>query len=463
MYDVTVLDLSYSDTKAQIAKISDSLLPSASVFCICQTSYDDFGNVENDVFDFIKLGLENGLEYINTIVFPTKDFSSYVFKDNICYIVWFCKDKTKVYFDKDAIREKHIWKDVEWGKREKNYNKKGKDPGNVWIPTLDDGKGKITEHILMTKSDVITRILKSTYKNNAKIITNNEDLKKDFTEYKCDFDFIPNKAIKPSKQAQSDFAKGKSINTPISGKIVFGTSEAMDRVKDKSVKTIVTSPPYWNLKDYFKKGQIGQEPYDTYLSRMYKVWEECFDKLQEDGSLWVNINVRVKDGNVLLIPSDFIAQCKKIGYFYKGIVIWHKSSGIPTHAKNIVDRFEYVLVFSKDNNFCLNLEEFNSFCDYKNDFINGGSIWNINRKAGSVGPKFIHPAIYPNELVERIVKCSSQNGDVVLDPFLGSGTSLIACMNTGRSFIGYEYNEGFKELMLSRFDKELKNKNIEFI
>ena len=62
-------------------------------------------------------------------------------------------------FDKDAIREKHIWKDVEWGKREKNYNPKGKDPGNVWIPTLDDGKAHITKHILLSESEIFARLI----------------------------------------------------------------------------------------------------------------------------------------------------------------------------------------------------------------------------------------------------------------------------------------------------------------
>ena len=105
-----------------------------------------------------------------------------------------------------------------------------------------------------------------------------------------------------------------------------------------------------------------------------------------------------------------------------------------------------------------------SFSDYKNDSINGGAFWNINRKAGSVGKKYIHPAIYPNELVARIIKLSTKEGELVVDPFLGSGTSLISALQCNRNFVGYEYNEGFKELMQSRFEKELtKNSVVVFV
>ena len=77
--------------------------------------------------------------------------------------------------------------------------------------------------------------------------------------------------------------------------------------------------------------------------------------------------------------------------FYKGIFIWHKSSGIPTGDKNIVDRHEYVLVFSKKENLIINTEIQKSFKDYKNEDICGGAFWNINRKAGSVGKSIYTP------------------------------------------------------------------------
>ena len=188
---------------------------------------------------------------------------------------------------------------------------------------------------------------------------------------------------------------------------------------------------------------------------MYQVWQECFNKLKDNGSMWININVRVRNNKPIYLPKLFIEQCKKIGFKFKGILIWHKSSGIPTNVKNIVDRHEYVLIFTKGKQDELKSFKCDEFSDYKNDELNGGLIWNINRKAGSVGKKTIHPAIYPTELINRIIKISTHKGDIVLDPFLGSGTSLIAALNNTRNFVGYEFNEGFRELMISRFKKEI--------
>ena len=80
------------------------------------------------------------------------------FQDNVEHILFFSKSK-KFFFNKDPIREKHIWKDIEWGKRKKNYNPLGKDPGNLWMRTEDDGKGKITKHLPLNDEDAIDCVL----------------------------------------------------------------------------------------------------------------------------------------------------------------------------------------------------------------------------------------------------------------------------------------------------------------
>ena len=123
------------------------------------------------------------------------------------------------------------------------------------------------------------------------------------------------------------------------------------------------------------------------------------------------------------------------------------------------DHHEYVLIFTKSNKSKIDINKFNDYSDYKNDMISHKLFWNINRKAGSVGKNTIHPAIFPTELINRINIVATNKGDLVVDPFLGSGTSLIASVNNGRRFIGYEYNEGFKELMDSRFESEITDYN----
>lgn len=410
-------------------------------FAIVRAEYDAKGNVIHDFLEVIAAADELGYDYVNTIVYPSSISQSVAFVDNVKYIVWLSKKHSHMKFSKDAIREKHIWKNVEWGKRSKNYNPKGKDPGNVWIPTEDDGNAKITKHILLDDDGVINRLLLMS---------------------ECGDDYEIYGSAAEIKTLKTETYIPASIHNSIFNQVFFKSSENMCEVEEHSVKLVVTSPPYWDLKDYYKEGQIGQEDYETYLARMKTVWGECYKKLADDGSLWININIRVRDGKVIMIPYDFVKICKEVGFFYKGIVVWHKSSGIPTGNNNIVDRHEYVLIFSKSEGFSIDKDAFSGLSDYKNDKMNGGAFWNINRKAGSVGKKYIHPAIFPNDLANRIIRISTHRGDIVMDPFLGSGTSLIAASLNGRSFIGYEYYEGFQELMRSRFEAEIPNAEVEF-
>lgn len=434
-----ITNTSIEKTLALLKEKYSSIDDNGCFFAIVRTEYDENGNDIHDFLEVIAAADELGYDYVNTIVYPSSVSQNVAFIDNVKYVVWLSKNHSHMKFLKDAIREKHIWKDVEWGKRSQNYNPKGKDPGNVWIPTEDDGHAIITKHILLDDAGVIDRLLAmSDCGNNYEIYQSDVKVQS--------LKFVPH--IR------------KPVNDSIFNKVFFKSSEDMCDIENESVKLVVTSPPYWNLKDYFKKGQIGQESYATYLKRMKTVWSECYKKLSPEGSLWININIRVRDGKVIMIPHDFVKICQEIGYFYKGIIIWHKSSGIPTGDKNIVDRHEYVLIFTKSEGFAVDKNAFSSFSDYKNDKLNGRAFWNINRKAGSVGKKYIHPAIFPNDLVERIIKISTSQVDIVVDPFLGSGTSLIAANINNRSFIGYEYNEGFKELMQSRFEAELPNAEV---
>ncbi|MDA9674898.1 site-specific DNA-methyltransferase [Pelagibacteraceae bacterium] len=123
----------------------------------------------------------SGLLLKNIILFYNneKNRKNIFFNDSVEHILFFSKSK-KFYLNKDPIREKHIWKDVEWGKRKKNYNPKGKDPGNVWIKTNDDGKGSITEHIPLNESEAIERIIKCSSEKKDTISTFNIRIKNSF-------------------------------------------------------------------------------------------------------------------------------------------------------------------------------------------------------------------------------------------------------------------------------------------
>lgn len=449
MYKTVIIKNSIKNTIKELESNCFNITNDGNIFCIVKTQYNN-GIAEKDFMDLIEYGTSVlDLNYINTVVIPDKSN----LLDNVMYCVWFVKNKNEYYFNKDSIREKSIWKDVEWGKREKNYNSKGKDPGNVWIPTEDDGKANITKHILLTEKEIFNKLLSTTLIGDDKylLIIDNKD--------NIDFKYNENGTIKFLETKYEDISFGKFVNSNEldnnDGSVVFGTSEFMDKIDGKSVDMVVTSPPYWDLKDYYKKNQIGQESYEIYSVRMYSVWEQCYNKLKDNGSIWININIRTRNGNPILLPQLFVEQCKKIGFIYRGILIWHKSSGIPTSDRNLSDHHEYVLIFTKTDESKIDISKIKFYSDYKNSDISGKLFWNINRKAGSVGKNTIHPAIFPTELINRIVNVSTVKGELVVDPFLGSGTSLIASVNNQRGFIGYEFNEGFKDLMEDRYNKEI--------
>ena len=234
-------------------------------------------------------------------------------------------------------------------------------------------------------------------------------------------------------------------------KIFFKTCEKMKEIKSSSIDMVVTSPPYWDLKDYESEDQIGfKENYSTYLDRMNTVWRECSRCLSENGVFIININTKSENSSLKLIPYDFINFLKEIDWDLKEIIYWHKSSAIP-QVNNLGDHFEYFLVFSKKNYTCQPFD----FNDYLIKPPKKTNMWNINKKFGSVGKKYmIHPAIFPVEFIDRLIQSFTEEGDLILDPFLGSGTSLIAAFRNKRKFFGYELNnEEYKRLIRDRLEE----------
>ncbi len=463
-YQSIIYQIDKKIEKKVLKTLYHSVNDNGNVFFITKNIKDSDGFIQKSIFDFVEDIINVGFHYVNIIVAPQK--VEYPLYDNNLYILWFVKNQNNYYFDKDKIREKHIWKNVEWGKRKKNYNDKGKDPGNVWLPTEDDGKGKITKHIIFSINDIILRIFKATA-DNGKVLINH-------CNFKLDENILINfnlEIIQRNVSKHNVFRNSKTYKNingvklqPDQSKIFFDTSEKMHQLKDESIDIMITSPPYWDLKNYYKKGQIGQETYQEYLDRLKQVWKETYRVLKNSGSMWININTRTKNKKPILIPQDIIKQANELGFYLKDIIIWHKSSGIPTHKYNLVDRFEYFLWFTKSNDFIINTEYLGNIKDYKNNDLNKGLIWNINRKAGSVGKNYIHPAIYPIKLIDRIIELNSHINGVVLDPFLGSGTTLISALKNRRSCIGYEYNEEFIPLIKHRLEKEnISINEIEFI
>lgn len=430
-----------------------------NIFIFYRNLYSDSGLLHKSFLEIAKdyYDYYNDWQFKNIIVTPSRFNSRSKLNDNSFYIIWF-SSKNEAYFNKDSIREKHIWKDVEWGKREKNYSEKGKDPSNVWIPTEDDGLGHITKHILLSIPEIVDRLYKSTtLEMNTVIDFFNQEFQPDvdknviISALENSSDKLLNQKKSSFRQPLEEILESDLITTQ---KVYFTSSEKIP-VKTGSIQAVVTSPPYWDLKNYFKEGQIGQESYDEYLDRLNKVWKESVRVLEEDGTIWINVNIRTKNSIPYFIPTDIIKQFRRMGLYLIDTVIWHKSSSIPVRDNNLTDKYEVFLCFSKSMKPKLLGSILESFNEYKNEKISGGLIWNINRKAGSVGKKMVHPAIYPTELIDRVIQISTDTGDNVLDPFLGSGTTLLSAIKNVRNGYGVEFYEGFRELMEYRVKKEV--------
>lgn len=245
-------------------------------------------------------------------------------------------------------------------------------------------------------------------------------------------------------------------------KVIIGDSRHMTEVKDESVHLVITSPPYWQLKDYGAKDQIGfNDSYQDYIDNLNKVWKECYRILYPGCRLCINIGDQfaraIIYGRYKVIPirTEIIKFCESIGFDYMGGIIWQKVTTCKTTGGATVMGsypyprggiikidYEFIVIFKKlgkDPKPSQEIKEKSKLTQQEwNDYFNGH--WNFpGEKQNS------HIAMFPIELPRRLVKMFSFYGDTVLDPFLGSGTTSRAALDLGRSSIGYEINQDFLE------------------
>jgi len=242
--------------------------------------------------------------------------------------------------------------------------------------------------------------------------------------------------------------------------LINGDSRKMSLIPDESVQLIITSPPYWQLKDYGADKQIGfNDTYEDYINNLNLVWSECFRVLEPGCRLCINIGDQfarsVYYGRYKVIPihSEIIRFCEEVGFDYMGSIVWQKPTSMHTTGGDTVMGsfpyprggivkidFEHILLFkkvgkaavvSRENREASKLtrEEWNEyFCSH----------WTVG---GARQDK--HIAVFPEELPKRLIKMFSFVGDTIFDPFMGSGTTALAARNLGRNSIGYEINKSF--------------------
>jgi len=247
-------------------------------------------------------------------------------------------------------------------------------------------------------------------------------------------------------------------------KIITGDSRKMIEVNDNSIDLVVTSPPYWHIKDYGVEGQIGYgQSLHEYLKDLYRVWKECYRVLKPGRRLVINIGDQfarsIIYGRYKVIPlhAEFIAQCEDMGFDYMGSIIWQKKTTMnTTGGANVMGSYpyppngmieidyEFILIFKKPGKSekiskeikekaKLTKEEWREYF-YGHWYFGGAR-------------QIEHEAMFPEELPKRLIKMYTFVGDTVLDPFLGSGTTVKAALGLNRNAIGYEINENFLEII----------------
>lgn len=247
-------------------------------------------------------------------------------------------------------------------------------------------------------------------------------------------------------------------------KIILGDSRNLSKIADKSVQLIITSPPYWQLKDYGSDDQIGfNDSYEEYINNLNLVWKECYRVLSDGCRLCINIGDQfarsVYYGRYKVIPirTEIIRFCETLGMDYMGAIIWQKTTTMNTsgggavmgsfpYPRNGILKldYEFILIFKKlgnapkpskeqKQNSILTKEEWNQYFS---------SHWNFN------GVKQLeHIAMFPEELPKRLIKMFSFVGETIFDPFAGSGTTSLAALHLGRNSIGYEINQDFIQVI----------------
>ena len=255
--------------------------------------------------------------------------------------------------------------------------------------------------------------------------------------------------------------------------LVEGDGRDLSFLPDESVHLVLTSPPYWNLKRYNDhESQLGHiDDYEEFLDSLNRVWAECLRILVPGGRLVCVVGdvclSRREYGRHLVMPlhSDISVACRKIGFDNLNPIIWHKISNANYEVSNgtkflgkpyepnaiIKNDIEFILMQRKPGGYRKPTEQQRDLSridkkDYEQWFQQFWTITGASTKN--------HPAPFPTELAYRLVRMFSFHGDTVVDPFCGSGTTMVAAMKCNRNSIGVEIDRAYCEGIMTRLRAE---------
>lgn len=248
---------------------------------------------------------------------------------------------------------------------------------------------------------------------------------------------------------------------------------------DIRIKSTITSPPYFDMKDYGSDSQIGYgQSYETYLEDLKKIFEDIYKITEDDGSLWIIIDTFKRENQVITLPFDLANKLKQAGWLLQDIIIWKKDKTVPWSSKGFMQRkFEYILFFSKTNNFKYNKDKVRNFdtSQLKKWWVKYPERYNPRGKAldeiwefpipvqGSWGNEYIrHFCPLPKEMVATMIEISTDTNDIILDPFAGSGTVPFQSAIMERKYIGFELNIEYIKMFQKYYDETFKESYAEY-
>lgn len=267
----------------------------------------------------------------------------------------------------------------------------------------------------------------------------------------------------------------KITKTPIAlnGSLIIESDAilALQRLPSTSIQCIVTSPPYWGLRDYGIEGQIGlEDKLQQYINKLVSIFAEAKRVLRNDGVLWLNIgdgytsgnrgyrapdrknparamNIRpdtpegLKSKDLLGIPWRLALALQADGWYLRSDIIWNKPNAMPESVKDRPTRsHEYIFMLTKKERY---------YYDYqaiKENGRNKRTVWNVNTAPFSEA----HFATFPPALIDPCILSSTCEDDFVLDPFFGSGTVGVVCQEHKRRFVGIELNDEYVKIAKDR-------------
>ena len=261
-----------------------------------------------------------------------------------------------------------------------------------------------------------------------------------------------------------------------------GDARDLSHIEDETVHLVVTSPPYWTLKNYpAAAGQLGAIGiYETFLDELDKVWRECARVLVPGGRICCVVGdvcvPRRKVGKHFVIPlhADIQVRSRTLGLDVLTPILWHKIANGVTEARGngagfygkpyqpgaiVKNDVEYILFLRKGGNYrkVTNLQKALSMLTKEEMQGWWRSVWTDIRGASTRGG---HPAPYPVELAERLIRMFSFAGDVILDPFAGTGSTAVAAIATGRHSIGVEIDPGYVKIARDNVRKASTRKRV---